>query len=82
MRNSTAYVDRSRIARMREREEQRFADERPRSHRLAQQAGSSLLGGVPMNWMTKWPGGFPPYIAEAKGARLWDVDGNEHVDLC
>jgi glutamate-1-semialdehyde 2,1-aminomutase len=75
-------IDRSRIGRLREREERRFADERPRSRQLAEQATSSLLGGVPMNWMTKWPGGFPPYIAEAKGARLWDVDGNEYVDLC
>ncbi len=29
-----------------------------------------------------WPGGFPVYLAEARGARVRDVDGNEYVDFC
>ncbi|HYC82379.1 MAG TPA: aspartate aminotransferase family protein [Solirubrobacterales bacterium] len=82
MTTTTAAVDRARLARIREREEERFAADRPRSRELSQEARRSLLGGVPMNWMTKWPGGFPPFIAEAHGARLRDVDGNEYVDLC
>ena len=75
-------IDRSRLRRLRDREERRFAEERPRSGELARKAGRSLLGGVPMNWMTKWPGGFPPFIEQARGARLRDVDGHEYVDLC
>ncbi|MDV3124454.1 aspartate aminotransferase family protein [Mycobacterium sp. 21AC1] len=75
-------VDRDRIRTIREREEARFARERPKSLEMAERARRSLLGGVPMNWMTKWPGGFPPFIASARGARLVDVDGNEYVDLC
>ena len=75
-------LDRGRIATLREREEARFAAERPKSLEMVQRAHRSLLGGVPMNWMTKWPGGFPPFIASASGSRLVDVDGNEYVDLC
>jgi len=32
--------------------------------------------------MRRWAGGFPIYVAEAKGTRLVDVDGNEYVDFC
>jgi glutamate-1-semialdehyde 2,1-aminomutase len=49
---------------------------------LAREAGDSLLAGVPMPWMTRWPGGFPVFVDSASGARLTDVDGNEYVDLC
>jgi glutamate-1-semialdehyde 2,1-aminomutase len=75
-------IDRARLRALCKEEEQRFIEARPISHRLSQRAQRSLLGGVPMNWMTKWPGGYPVFIAEARGARLQDVDGNEYVDLC
>jgi glutamate-1-semialdehyde 2,1-aminomutase len=35
-----------------------------------------------MHWMRKWPGGFPIFVHEAKGARFVDVDGVEYVDFC
>jgi glutamate-1-semialdehyde 2,1-aminomutase len=35
-----------------------------------------------MNWMTKWAGAFPPFVREAHGAELFDVDGHRYVDLC
>jgi glutamate-1-semialdehyde 2,1-aminomutase len=35
-----------------------------------------------MPWMTMWPGGFPVYLAEARGAHVTDVDGNEYADFC
>ena len=54
----------------------------PRSARLAGEAERSLLAGVPMPWMTRWPGRFPLFVEGATGARLTDVDGNEYVDLC
>ena len=41
-----------------------------------------LVAGVPMPWMTRWPGGFPIHVAEAAGARFVDVDGIEYVDFC
>jgi glutamate-1-semialdehyde 2,1-aminomutase len=60
----------------------RFAREHPRSHALAEQAKATLLGGVPMHWMVRWPGGFPVFAVEAEGARFRDVDGLEYVDFC
>jgi glutamate-1-semialdehyde 2,1-aminomutase len=76
-------VDRSRLAALIEREEAIFASaRRPRSRELAERARGSLLGGVPMTWMLRWAGGFPLFLAEAEGARVVDVDGNEYIDLC
>ena len=75
-------LDRERLAALMEREREAFTREHPRSRALHEQAGSSLLSGVPMNWMTRWPGAFPIVAAEAVGARLVDVDGREYVDFC
>ena len=65
-----------------ERELERFEREHPRSRELAERAHESLLCGVPMPWMVRWPGGFPVFAAEAEGARFRDVDGHEYVDFC
>jgi glutamate-1-semialdehyde 2,1-aminomutase len=65
-----------------EREEERFADAHPESRRLHERGKDSLLDGVPMNWMTRWPGAFPVFVESAQGADVSDVDGNEYADLC
>jgi glutamate-1-semialdehyde 2,1-aminomutase len=65
-----------------EEELARFEREHPRSRALADAAKASLLGGVPMHWMVRWPGGFPVFAADASGARFRDVDGIEYVDFC
>jgi glutamate-1-semialdehyde 2,1-aminomutase len=65
-----------------EREREEFARRHPRSRELHERARGSLLAGVPMSWMTMWAGGHPIYLAEAEGARLVDVDGNEYADFC
>jgi glutamate-1-semialdehyde 2,1-aminomutase len=75
-------MDRSRIVDLRALEEDRFAALHPRSAALAEQARGPLLAGVPMPWMTRWPGRFPLFFESASGARLTDVDGVEYVDLC
>ncbi|MEY4222748.1 MAG: hypothetical protein RL334_1390, partial [Chloroflexota bacterium] len=41
----------------------------------------NLFGRVPMTWMNKWPGGFPLYLAGARGNRITDVDGSEYIDF-
>ena len=64
------------------REQERFEREHPRSKALAEEARRHLLGGVPMHWMAKWPGGFPLFVSEASGSRFSDVDGREYVDFC
>ena len=35
-----------------------------------------------MTWMNKSAGGFPLYLATAKGAHVEDIDGHDMVDLC
>ena len=71
------------ISELMEREVERFVRDHPRSRELHERAaGGALLSGVPMNWMTRWPGPFPIYFAEAEGARIVDVDGIEYADLC
>ncbi|HXT24848.1 MAG TPA: aspartate aminotransferase family protein [Candidatus Eisenbacteria bacterium] len=67
---------------MSHREERKFVAEHPQSAELYARAKRSLLGGVPMNWMNKWAGAFPVFVAKAKGAHFTDVDGREYVDLC
>ncbi len=64
------------------REEARFVATHPHSRELAERARGHLFEGVPMHWMRKWPGGFPVFVREARGARFVDVDGIEYVDFC
>ena len=65
-----------------QREQKKFVAERPKSKALFERAGKSLLAGVPMNWMVKWAGAFPPFVREAQGAHFYDVDGHRYVDFC
>ncbi len=78
----SGMIDRQRLAQLHALEEQRFVDTHPRSASMAAEARSTLLGGVPMAWMTRWPGAFPLFFDEARGARFSDVDGHEYVDFC
>ncbi|HEU4740361.1 MAG TPA: aspartate aminotransferase family protein [Meiothermus sp.] len=75
-------IDRDRVKALMHSEQARFTEHHPRSFELYQRAKNSLLAGVPMHWMTRWPGGFPVFVAEAKGATFRDVDANEYIDLC
>ena len=75
-------IDRSRLRTLMERERGRFRERHAGSGRLAEEAKASLLFGVPMNWMTRWPGDHPVFVDRAEGARFWDVDGNAFVDFC
>ena len=75
-------IDRKKLRQLHECESQRFLADHPQSAALYQRAQSSLLGGVPMNWMKKWAGAFPIFVKSAKGAHFTDVDGREYIDLC
>ncbi|HEX2141887.1 MAG TPA: aspartate aminotransferase family protein, partial [Candidatus Limnocylindria bacterium] len=65
-----------------DRERRRFAEAHPRSAALFERSRVSLLGGVPMNWMSKWPGSFPPFVERASGGHFTCVDGHDYVDFC
>lgn len=75
-------MDRSLLHRRHREELELFVRTHPRSAELAASAKGHLLSGVPMPWMTRWPGGFPVFVDEARGARFTDVDGIEYVDFC
>ncbi len=75
-------IHRSRLKSLMQREQKRFVDERPKSKALFERAAKSLLSGVPMNWMRKWAGAFPPFVREAQGAHFYDVDGHRYIDFC
>ncbi len=77
-----SHVDRDRLAGLIARERRQYAARHPSSRRAFEQAGEHLLGGVPMTWMRKWPGGFPLYLSTARGARITDIDGNAFADFC
>jgi glutamate-1-semialdehyde 2,1-aminomutase len=75
-------IDRTRLQVLMAREERRFVEEHPKSKLLFERAKSSLLSGVPMNWMVKWAGAFPVFVQRAEGAHFTDVDGRDYVDFC
>src|SRR5580700_4900874 len=75
-------IERSRLQSLMQREQKKFVDEHPKSRALFDRARKSLLAGVPMNWMVKWAGAFPPFVREAQGAEFFDVDGLRYIDFC
>jgi glutamate-1-semialdehyde aminotransferase len=75
-------IARQSIAALYERELGAFENAHPVSREIHQRAQGSLLSGVPMNWMTRWPGSFPVFFREASGATVTDVDGHRYADLC
>ena len=77
-----AEVNRQRLRELRAAEQLRFVDAHPRSLALFERAKQTLVGGVPMNWMQRWPGGIPVFVEEAGGAHFVDVDGHTYVDFC
>lgn len=75
-------IDRTRLADLHTSEAARFVSEHPKSQELFEEANRTLLGGVPMNWMRRWPGPFPVFVDSAQGSRFIDVDGHTYVDFC
>ena len=74
-------MDRRHLAELLGREQARYAERNPRSA-SAYASASHLFGKTPMTWMAKQAGGFPLYLATARGARVTDLDGHEYIDLC
>lgn len=75
-------IDAAKLRSARNIEDERFLDTHRKSAELSAQAQRALLAGVPMPWMTRWPGAHPVFVDRASGARFTDVDGNEYVDFC
>jgi glutamate-1-semialdehyde 2,1-aminomutase len=75
-------INRDRLAALRKVEDERFLALHPKSGELFKQGQANMPGGVPMSWMAKWPGQYPIFIENAKGARFTDVDDNSYIDFC
>ena len=74
-------IDRSRLQRLLADERAAFAASHPRSAAAYESGHPHLLGGVPMTWMNMAAGGFPLYLARARGARVTDIDDREYIDF-
>jgi glutamate-1-semialdehyde 2,1-aminomutase len=60
-------------------QERIFVERQPESRRLAARAGQSLAGGVTSSWQITAPQ--PVWLSHGRGSKIYDVDGNEYVDL-
>ena len=75
-------VNRAHLKKLMAIEENRFLKTHPKSGELFKQAQAVMTNGVPMSWMSKWPGAYPIFVDTAQGAYFTYVDGNKYVDLC
>lgn len=76
-----ADIDRTRLEELLASERALYQERTPKAAALAGATGD-LFGGVPMTWMAKTAAPYPLYLAEARGNRLVDVDGNSYTDFC
>jgi len=60
-------------------QERIFIDRQPESARLARCAPEVLAGGVTSSWQISRPQ--PVWLSHGAGSKVWDVDGNEYVDM-
>jgi len=70
---------RSTITDLIDREEERFLRRQPRSAAWTKRARGSLAGGATSSWMIARPG--TVWLSHGQGSKVYDVDGNEYVDL-
>lgn len=72
-------ADLRRLDRLIEEQEAIFLRRQPRSGELAARAAASLAGGVTSSWQISRPQAV--WLSHGAGSRVYDVDGNEYVDL-
>ncbi len=60
-------------------QKQIFIRRQPESSRLAAEAKQALAGGVTSSWQISRPQ--PVWLSHGSGSKLYDVDGNEYVDM-
>ena len=69
----------SRLADIIAEQEAIFVKRQPKSAALADRATGVLAGGVTSNWQITQPQ--PVWLSHGGGSKVYDVDGNEYVDL-
>jgi glutamate-1-semialdehyde 2,1-aminomutase len=60
-------------------QERIFVERQPESQRMAARAAQSLAGGVTSSWQITSPQ--PVWLSHGRGSKIYDIDGNEYVDL-
>jgi glutamate-1-semialdehyde 2,1-aminomutase len=60
-------------------QEKIFVERQPESARMAAVATGALAGGVVSSWQISRPQ--PVWLSHGAGSKLYDIDGNEYVDL-
>ncbi len=78
-RRTTRPAARQSLAEVIAEQERIFIERQPESGRLASQAKAALAGGVTSSWQIARPQ--PVWLSHGNGSKLYDVDGNEYVDL-
>ncbi|HXY80369.1 MAG TPA: aspartate aminotransferase family protein [Gaiellaceae bacterium] len=76
---TTAELDRERIAELTEREQRRLDARTGVSHAHFERARTTLAGGVSSAYQERQP--WPIYLSHGLGSRVWDVDGAEMIDF-
>jgi glutamate-1-semialdehyde 2,1-aminomutase len=78
--DETAYsITDGRLQEVIAEQEEIFVRRQPGSQRLAGQARQHLAGGVTSSWQITVPQ--PVWLSHGRGSKVWDVDGNEYIDL-
>jgi glutamate-1-semialdehyde 2,1-aminomutase len=62
-----------------ESESDKFVKRQPRSTALIAEAARCLAGGATSNWQIAEPQAV--WMSHGRGSHVWDVDGNEYVDM-
>ena len=60
-------------------ESEAFVRRQPRSTAMIAEAAKSLAGGATSNWQIAQPQAV--WMSHGQGSHVWDVDGNEYVDM-
>ncbi len=71
--------DLQRLDELIEEQEAVFLAARPRAAELIERAERTLAGGATSSWQIARPQ--PVWISHGRGSHVWDVDGNELIDL-
>jgi glutamate-1-semialdehyde 2,1-aminomutase len=77
--SSAVKLDRGRIQQLTDKEEDRLNEHTGWSSQMYERARKSMVNGVPSSYQVRDP--WPIYLAEGKGSKVWDVDGNEMIDF-
>jgi glutamate-1-semialdehyde 2,1-aminomutase len=80
-RTAAGDIDRGRLREIKAREDAAFVAARPKSAELWARAKGSMPNGVPMSWHRSSYDHPPLFVAEGRGSRFRDVDGNEYADF-